>query len=262
MPATPVAGEDAEAPPLDVSYSDLAAFDECGHRYRLSNVLEFQTQMAPELGYGRAIHHVLRQVAETVRSTGHVPTPAELDQLIGEEFYVPFASPQAWEAMRKAARKLVTTYVESYAADLHRVWAVERPFALHLDAGVVSGRADVILDEEDGRRGALAIVDYKVATEEEREDRYREQLRVYSLAGRGEGLEVEAAYLHELKDGSRHAVDIGEAVVAEAKAKVGQRLHELRSATFTPKPDGARCDSCEYRNICGHAAASRSLKEF
>jgi DNA helicase-2/ATP-dependent DNA helicase PcrA len=256
LPAAPVPGAEAETPPLDVSYSDLAAFDECGHRYRLSNVLEFQTQMAPELGYGRAIHHVLRQVAETVRSTGHVPTPGELDQLIGDEFYVPFASPQAWEAMRKAARKLVTTYVESYAADLHRVWAVERPFALHLDSGVITGRADVILDEEGGRRGALAIVDYKVATEEEREERYREQLRVYSLAGQGEGLEVEAAYLHELKDGSRHTVDISDVVVAEAKARVGQRLYELRSASFAPKPDGARCSRCEYRNICGHAVVA------
>ena len=127
-------------------------------------------------------------MAETVRASGRVPSLAELDRLIGEEFYVPFASPQAWEAMRKAATRLVKTYVESYAADLHRVWAVERPFTLYLDAGVVSGRADVILDEEDSRRGALAIVDYKVATDETREDRYREQLRIYSLAGRAEGL--------------------------------------------------------------------------
>jgi DNA helicase-2/ATP-dependent DNA helicase PcrA len=261
LPAAPDAGAEAEAAPLDVSYSDLAAFDECGHRYRLSNVLEFQTQMAPELGYGRAIHHVLRQVAEIVRSTGRVPAPNELDRLIGEEFYVPFASPQAWEAMRKAARKLVTTYVESYATDLHRVWAVERPFALHLDAGVVSGRADVILDEEDGRRGALAIVDYKVATEEEREERYREQLRVYSLAGRGEGLEVQAAYVHELKDGSRHAVDIGEAVSRTAVERVGERLKALRQARFTPKPDEVRCGRCEYRHICGHAARGLVKRE-
>jgi len=88
------------------------------------------------------------------------------------------------------------------------VWAVERPFALHLDDGVVSGRADVILDKENDRVGALAIVDYKVAADEARGARYEEQLRIYSLAGRGEGLNVEAAYLHELKDGTRASVDI------------------------------------------------------
>jgi DNA helicase-2/ATP-dependent DNA helicase PcrA len=210
--------------------------------------------MAPELGYGRAIHHVLRRVAETVRASGSVPSQAELDRLIGEEFYIPFASPQAWEAMRTAARRLVITYVESYAADLHRVWAVERPFTLHLDAGVVSGRADVILDDQDGRRGALAIVDYKVAADESREERYREQLRIYSLAGRGEGLDVEAAYLHELRDGTRTAVDITANLARQTLVKVDERLGTLRRAEFVAKPTYERCHACEYKFICPHAS--------
>ena len=155
--------------------------------------------------------------------------------------------------MRQAARKLVTTYVESYAADLHRVWAVERPFALHRDEGIVSGRADVILDDEGGRRGALAIVDYKVATDEDREQRYEEQLRVYSLAGRGEGLDVKAAYLHELRDGARRSVDISDRSTGEAQANVQTRLNELRRSVFVPKPEVARCGRCEYQALCHHA---------
>ena len=253
LPAVPRVEFAAEAPQLDVSFSDLATFNECGHRYRLSNVLTFQTQIAPELGYGRAIHHVLRQVAETVRSSGRVPTQTELDRLVGDEFYVPFASAQAWDTMRKAARKLVGTYVESYSADLHRVWAVERPFALHLDAGIVSGRADVILDKEDGRSGALAIVDYKVATDEAREERYQEQLRVYSVAGRGEGLDVHAAYLHDLKHGTRTSVDIRDATARQALVQVSDRLETLGRAEFIAKPESNRCQACEYKFICAHA---------
>jgi DNA helicase-2/ATP-dependent DNA helicase PcrA len=254
VPDPPAGGSQAERPTLDVSFSDLAAFDECGHRYRLSTVLGFQTQMAPELGYGRAIHHVLRHVAEAVRASGHVPNDTELDAMIADEFYVPFASPQAWESMCKAARRLVRTYVQSYAADLHRVWAVERPFALHQDDGVVSGRADVILDEEGGQVGKLAIVDYKVATDDGREERYREQLRVYTLAGRSEGLNVEAAYLHELKDGSRRSVEIDAGIVETAKRDVSVKLTRLRAQQYVPKPELARCAACEYRQICAHAA--------
>jgi len=253
LPTAPERDSAAQAPQLDASFSDLATFSECGHRYRLSNVLTFQTQIAPELGYGRAIHHVLRQVAETVRSSGRVPTQAELDRLVGNEFYVPFASPQAWDTMRKAARKLVGTYVERYSADLHRVWAVERPFALHLAAGVVSGRADVILDKEDGRSGALAIVDYKIATDEAREKRYQEQLRVYCVAGRGEGLDVHAAYLHDLKHGTRTSVDIQDATVRHALVQVSDRLETLGRAEFIARPESIRCQACEYRFICAHA---------
>lgn len=258
LPGPPTSEAEAELPSLDVSFSDLAAFDECGYRYRLSNVLGFQTQIAPELGYGHAVHHVLRQVAEVVRSSGQVPSPAELDCLLNDEFFVPFASPQAWETMRRAAKRLVTTYTGTYSEDLQRVWAVERPFALHLDEGVIRGRADVILDRERGRQGALAVVDYKLATDEAREQRYREQLRVYSMAGRGEGLEVDAAYLHDLRDGTRHAVDIGELAIAQAKAAVSSRLTDLRGSVFRPKPEEARCTNCEYHRICGHAAVRNS----
>jgi DNA helicase II / ATP-dependent DNA helicase PcrA len=255
LPGPPSGDATKEPDTLDVSYSDLASFEECGHRYRLNKALGFQTQIAPELGYGRAIHHVLRQLAETVRATGEIPSRTELDRLSDEEFFVPFASAQAWQTMRKAAKRLVNAYVKDYAGDLTRVWAVERPFALHLNDGVVSGRADVILDKEGGRTGSLAIVDYKVASDDAREERYKEQLRIYTSAGRGEGLEVEAAYLHELRDGTRSSIDISEAVSAEAVADVSSRLGSLRKGHFEPKPDVDRCGPCEYRYVCAHAPA-------
>jgi DNA helicase-2/ATP-dependent DNA helicase PcrA len=213
LPGAPESGGAPEPVSLDVSFSNLAVFEECGHRYRLAHALGFQTQIAPELGYGRAIHHVLRHLADMVRTSGQLPDTPALDQLVAEEFFVPFASPQAWETMRRAARRLVAAYANSYSQDLERVWAAERPFALHLDEGTISGRADVILDREGGRAGALAVVHYKVAADESHEERYREQLRVYTLAGRGEGLSVGAAYLHELRDGTRRrAVDVSESV--------------------------------------------------
>ncbi|MFN7917874.1 MAG: ATP-dependent DNA helicase [Vicinamibacterales bacterium] len=249
-------GPEKEQPTLDVSFSDLASFEECGFRYRLSNVLGFQTQIAPELGYGRAVHHVLRQLAETVRDTGEIPERADLQRLADEEFFVPFASFPGWQSMRKAARRLVTTYVAEYADDLHRVWAVERPFALHLDDGVVSGRADVILDGEDGRAGSLAIVDYKVSSDAERAARYEEQLQVYAVAGRGEGLTVHSAYLHELKDGSRSSVNISPAATAAALTNLTQRLGRLRAAEYVPAPKDERCKGCEYNRICQHASCA------
>jgi DNA helicase-2/ATP-dependent DNA helicase PcrA len=256
LPNPPESGAGRDVPTLDVAFSDLAVFEECGHRYRLSTVLGFQTQIAPELGYGHAIHHVLRLVADTVRRSGTLPSAAQVDELVAREFYVPFASPQAFETMRRAARRLVTTYMERYAPDLIRVWAVERPFALHLDDGIVSGRADVILDQEDGRSGALAIVDYKLATDEDRQARYEEQLRVYALSGRGEGLDVHAAYLHELRDGTRISVNIELPATQAALNDVHERVQTLRRSEFVPKPTVHRCHSCEYRAVCGHAAPS------
>jgi DNA helicase-2/ATP-dependent DNA helicase PcrA len=255
LPDPPTAAGPADAAPLDVSFSELARFAECGHSYRLGARLGFQQPLAVELGYGKAVHHVLRQLAETVRETGAVPTAKVARRLVEDAFYVPFASRPASEQMREGAARLVATYLSQHAADLRRVWAVERPFALHFDEGVVSGRADVILSEdpiaEGGKAGRLAIVDYKVAHDAHRDERYHTQLAVYAAAGRGEGLTVEAAYLHELKDGARHPVDVSPKAVTATKKKVRGLLGALKTGVFRPAADRGRCNDCDYRRICG-----------
>jgi len=242
----------SEAPPLDVSFSDVALFEECGYRYRLATVLGFQQELAVELGYGKAIHHVLRQVAEAARTDGSVPDDPALRTLVDEEFYLPFADAPAFTRMYQSAMRLVTSYVRDYTDDLKRVWAVERPFELHLPEGRVSGRADVILDAEGKRTGSLAIVDYKVANDPEYDTRYRRQLAIYAAAGRGEGLNVRAGYLHELSDGTRHQVDVRQYAAAQAVTALAHAVSQIRAGHYEARPAPRKCSGCDFRNLCQH----------
>lgn len=253
LPTPPSANAGADVPPLELSFSAVALYEECGQRYRLGSQFGFQQELAVELGYGKAIHHVLRQVAETARDKGGVPNAKELARLVDDEFYLPFADHPGFVRMHAAAGKLVKRYVTDYKDDLKRVWAIERPFELHLEHGILAGRADVILDHEDGKTGSLAIVDYKVAKAEERNERYEQQLAVYTAAGRGEGLNVSAAYLHELNDGERHSVDISATPVADAVAQVSHSMKGIRDGQFAASPEEKKCKGCDYRLVCAHA---------
>lgn len=254
LPGPPEELKHEDLPPLELAFSDVAVFDDCGFRYRLGSVFGFEQQIAVELGYGKAIHHVLRRVADTARETGRVPDPDDLERLVRDEFYLPLANRPAFEMMHKAAQRLVRRYAEDHADDLRRVWATERPFELHLDDGTIAGRADVILDMEGGRIGSLAIVDYKVAAAEERDERYRQQLAVYTAAGRGEGLQVEAAYLHELATGDRNNVDVSSEATAQAVSRVADSVGNIRKGQFPARPDALRCRACDYHRICRHTA--------
>jgi len=245
--------EDSETPPLEISFSDFALFEDCGYRYRLGTLLGFQQELAVELGYGKAIHHVLRHVAELARDTGTIPSAAKLERLIDDEFYLPFADHPGFVRMHAAAGTLVRRYVTDYKEDLKRVWAIERPFELHLEHGILAGRADIILNEEEGKPGSLAIVDYKVAKSEERDARYAQQLVVYTTAGRGEGLQVDAAYLHELNDGERHSVDISAKAMADATKQVSTAMQRIRDGHFPASPEQEKCGACDYRLVCTHA---------
>ena len=137
-----------------------------------------------ELGYGNAVHHVLRRIAEHTRAAGQVPGFSEIQGLFHREFYLPLADKPAWDSMQLRAQDLVANYLNDHPEDLQRVWEVERPFELHLEHANVVGRADVILDREGGVEGALAIVDYKTRRADD-DPKMGLQLQVYTAAGRG-----------------------------------------------------------------------------
>ena len=56
----------------------------------------------------------------------------------------------------------------------------------------------MILDREGSRVEHLAIVDYMTSNDPRADDIFAFQLAIYASAGRGEGLAVDAAYLHLL----------------------------------------------------------------
>ena len=242
---------------LQLTFSEISAFLDCGMAYRLRNLLGFQPRLAPELGYGKAVHHVLRMVAERTQATGEVPTPTELDALLDQSFFLPAANKVAHRQLKDAARRLVNAYATHHQDDLHRVWETERPFELHLDGITVVGRADVILDKEGGVPTALAIVDYKTSTSADAD--HSLQIQVYTDAGRREGLDMRGAYVHDLKAGvdpsaeARTPVDISRKAIRAAEAVVLGAADRIRARDYAPSP-GTKCRTCEVKAVCGSAA--------
>jgi ATP-dependent DNA helicase UvrD/PcrA len=233
--------------PITVTYSELASFLACGAAFRLRNLIGFQPRLATELGYGKAVHHVLRTVAETTRATGKVPSASELDEILDDGFFLPTANKPAHRQLKEAARRLISSYATDHAEDLHRVWETERPFELHLDGVIVEGRADVILDHEGGTPTALAILDYKTSTSDLAE--HALQLQVYADAGRREGLDVRAAYVHDLKAGRRDPIPVDPVAVELAEKGVLDAAERLRQRDYRPSP-GRQCRNCEVRTVC------------
>ncbi len=122
----------------------------------------------------------------------------ELNRLFDEEFFLPLATKAAHREMKERARGHVQRYIEQHAEDLRSLWAVERPFELRTADALISGRADVILDQSDSDEAHLTIVDYKTANPSGRDEpnnAFEFQLQVYGEAGNQEGLSVVGAYI-------------------------------------------------------------------
>lgn len=99
----------------------------------------------------------------------------------------------------------------------------------------MSGRADVILDKEEGTPGALAIVDDKTRAAPERDALHELQFAVYAAAARGEGFNVRACYLHDLskdRGTARQAVATNETRLEAAKKTVAGLASGIRRRNF------------------------------
>ena len=253
-PVERITREEAEEP-VTLTFSELAAYRACGFAYRLRNLLGFQPFLAPELGYGKAVHHVLRAIAEYTLSHGRPPDFQQVWRMLDEGFFLPAASKPAHHLLKEAARQLLRSYMTEYDDDLWRVWETERPFELHLPTAIITGRADVILDKEGGEVESLAIVDYKTSTDPEASADYALQLAVYTDAGRREGLNVRAAYVHDLKAADRDPVDVSAEAIAASEQIVEDTVRNLRARDFQPRP-GHPCRRCDVRRLCKWAPAA------
>src|SRR6266404_296453 len=170
--------------------------------------------------------------------------------MVESELFVPFANRASYQQMEHRVKSLVATYIRSYEADLERVWATERPFEMRFSKGILSGRADVILDKEGNKIGSLAIVDYKVNADAERDARYTRQLQVYAAAGRGEGLTVDALYLNSLRGDRRDCVPHTKESTDEAVKWAEAAVNDIAEARFPAHGEAVKCAACDYLRIC------------
>ncbi|WP_234792639.1 ATP-dependent helicase [Mycolicibacterium fortuitum] len=235
---------------LAITYSELAAFELCPRSYLLKNELGFMPAIQQELGYGNAVHHTMRVLAERTQATGTAPTEQQVDQLLNSEFFLPYAHKASHREMRDKARRLVMRYVAEHSSDLLRTWATERPFELYLDGTVISGRADVIYDNHGGQIGRLAIVDYKTSTGGQIDPL---QLQIYTEAGRREGLDVGGAFIQDLGAEKRHDVAIDTKSISDAEQQIIATVDTLRRREFEPRPERRKCRQCDVRQVCSAA---------
>ena len=78
--------------------------------YRLRNLLGFQPRLAPELGYGKAVHHVLRDGRRAhPRRPATSRRRARSTRILDASFFLPTANKPAHRQLKDAARRLVDT---------------------------------------------------------------------------------------------------------------------------------------------------------
>ncbi len=252
----PAAGS---APPelIDLDFSSLVTYSECGYRYWLRHVCGFQPPLVPELGFGTLLHHVVAELARAGAS-GRAPREADVDPVLEESFYLPFAGPVPARKLKEAARRRLRAYVRAHGAELARAIRPEARFEVPLGRARLRGRIDLLLRAEGAARPTqVELIDFKTSANRPPSEVHVNQLRLYAAAVERQGLEPVRLAIHNLDTdvdpSDRTYVEMDERSVRGFTERLEGWVDGIRSARFPPKAEAAVCRTCDFRRICRHA---------
>jgi DNA helicase-2/ATP-dependent DNA helicase PcrA len=233
--------------PATISVGGLIDYARCPKRFYWSVVRPLPRFSGPAARVGTQVHAWIER-----RSSGQA-TLLELDE-------EPDLTAEELAGQPGKVDRLQRTFLESRYANVVPLYA-ERPFLLHLDGFVVSGRIDAIYGTADG---PWRIVDYKTGRRREAGDELaRLQLDLYALActevwgKRPHDLTLTFFYLDGGEEMSWRAGD-----PAETRARVLESLRRMAEGRFEPTP-GPQCRWCDFLPFCdsGQAFVASAAEE-
>jgi DNA helicase-2/ATP-dependent DNA helicase PcrA len=226
--------------------SELIWYRRCPYNYLLRKVWGFQPGLARELGYGKALHHIMRLVGNEVRQGKKIDTDIAR-RIIDEHFYLPYAPPTMAQAMKESATQKIERFIENNIDDIHRIQQVEARLEFPIGQALVYGIVDVIL-RHDGE--TVEARDYKTT----KADRYSNdeanfQIRLYSAGLKQMGYPVAFASIANLEEEEVRSIDISNNVLSSVVEETQGYILGIKTKDYTAKPS-QYCRNCDYRDIC------------
>lgn len=228
------------------SPSEIIYYRRCPYNYLLRQVWGFQPGLAHELGYGKAVHHIMRLIGQESKR-GQVINAASTKSMIEEHFYLPYAPPAMAIAMKESAINKLTEFVEDNLEDIERIQQVEVRLEFPIGSALVHGIVDVILKRDEIGTEAR---DYKTTKADEYGDDESDfQIRLYTAGLQQMGYRITSASIANLEEGIIRNVEVTDNVLAKTLEEAQRCILGIKSKDYVAKPS-QYCTKCDYCDIC------------
>ena len=236
---------------FETDFGQLLTYSECPHEYYLRHICGFQPPIAPALGFGKILHHVLAELARRAL-TGKMPEEKDVDEILGLAFYLPFAGKIKREKLFENARQRLRHYVQKYGSELERAVDAERHFEIPISSARVSGQIDLILRVKQGGDNDVELVDFKTSAESPPLERHKNQLMMYAEAVRLLGANPVRLVIHHLDDVPEDRIEVKENPkrAAEFRSEMVNWIEGISKGSFRKKRSPQACRSCDFKTLC------------
>jgi DNA helicase-2/ATP-dependent DNA helicase PcrA len=233
---------------VGLSYSAIAAYQDCPRQYWFRQDQRLPAAQSSEAVHGVIQHEVLRQAGELRKSGGRLTARAL--RSIHDDVWLQTTFPDPRRA--PTFKRIGAAQLEAYrdrggfeaAPEL-----LEHAFSTTVDGWTLRG----VIDRIDRTATGWRIVDYKSGRPQTRRRRDL-QVALYALgASRAlnlDPIELEVVYLASGESVNVHKVD---GLIEEATKEATAVVDGVRAGLFEARPERRRCRLCPYRLACADA---------
>lgn len=236
---------------INLNFSILQDFFDCAYRFKLSMFYGFVQPIAAAMGYGNAVHNIVRNIHKKYLD-GESLTSEEVQTIVEETFFLPYANSKMEQNMLASAKKSVDSYFQKNKEDFKNIEMAEADIELDMGDGIkVNGRIDLVKRREISGEEKITIVDFKTADKDVTECLEAEQLRIYAL-GYQELTGKSADYLEilNLDKVESDRVRVTEGLTETVAQDIRNAAKDIRANKLDRKCSKEKCSTCYLNYLC------------
>jgi DNA helicase-2/ATP-dependent DNA helicase PcrA len=230
-----------------LTFSELRYFFDCPYQFKLRFLYGFTAPLHEEQGYGKSLHDALAEIHRRALDKDYL-TESAVDDLLGNHFHIPYASPVSYDNMKKKAKETLERYFGDNGDALEKIEHSECPVEVKLaDHIVVAGRVDLIRRTDTGQ---ISIIDFKSVQRAQAEEVTRVQLDIYAMGYKAlKGQNPDLVEIYNLDEGAAGCKR--ETVDDTLLQKTADRVHaaglDIRANQFCK---AVACKGCDMKGVC------------
>ena len=236
---------------LTLNFSLLEDYFECPYRFKLSMFYGFVQPLMPALGYGDVMHAIVRNI-HLAAIEGKEITKDFVDFVIEQCFYLPYATSKLQQNMYGSVKRGIHEYVQQNQHDFRNIRMAETDIEIDMGNGIrVNGRIDLVKNIVQNGQVKTAIIDFKTANKQVKEEIHTQQLKIYALGYKElTGDTADYMGIYHL-DSQNSAWDIvNSETIEEVFKEIKDAAKNIRKNNLPKKCAKEKCSKCYLNYLC------------
>lgn len=240
-----------EMAPINLNFSILQDYFECAYRFKLSMFYGFVQPIAIAVGYGKSMHEIVMNIHRKYIA-GETLTADEVQAIVENSFYLPYANPKLEEKMRSGAEKTAQQYFEKNQDEFKNITMAEADIELDMGEGIkVNGRIDLVRRREVSGETKTYIVDFKTADRDVTECINAEQLKIYALGyEKLTGERADFLETYNLDNSEQERQRVTDSLMTDVVADIKNAANNIRKDKLPRKCSKEKCTTCYLNYLC------------